>query len=559
MEATATATATAEFVCVDTETNGRMGDDCELTEVGAVLVGGGELHERFESLVRVERPLSRGIERFTGITQAMVDTAPPPEDVLPRLAELLDGRVLVAHSASFDRRVLAQAFDRAGLDWPDPPSLCTVALARRFAPLARQRKLAPLAESLGIEVAAVHRALVDADTCARVFCALFPKLCSAAPTLADALGLVAPRRRRSKRAEGRRVPKEERPDLSKLPRDPGVYVFRDARGRPLYVGKSISLRTRARAHFCAPAGWTERAEVVDYKPTASELGALVLENRLIKAWKPPGNVKLKRADGYVYIRARLDIAYPVLEVAPEPAAGRAFNVGPVRDRAAATELVDQLQSLFGLRHCGRAMRRREHPSAYGQMGRCLSPCLGDLDPNLYRRRLEEALGPFMSAGNGGEGLLDWIDDQMQAAAADRRYERAAVLLRRRQRLEGLLGRLSGLLEATHARSRLVLAQHPSKDRWDGFWIVAGRIADGGALPPPAELRDRTEQALAARPARGAPALVSPDEVDEIRIVQSWVAAHNPPAVSLEEVLSFAPSGLRERLRWWTNKEAMRWV
>jgi len=205
------------------------------------------------------------------------------------------------------------------------------------------------------------------------------------------------------------------------------------------------------------------------------------------------------------------------------------------------------------------MRRREHPSAYGQMGRCLSPCLGDLDPNLYRRRLEEALGPFMSAGNGGEGLLDWIDDQMQAAAADRRYERAAVLLRRRQRLEGLLGRLSGLLEATHARSRLVLAQHPSKDRWDVFWIVAGRIADWGALPPPAELRDRTEQALAARPARGAPALVSPDEVDEIRIVQSWVAAHNPPAVSLEEVLSFAPSGLRERLRWWTNKEAMRWV
>src|SRR3954468_13789482 len=277
--------ATAEFVALDVETSGRAGVLCEMTEVGAVLVGGGELHERYESLVRVERPLSRGIERFTGITQAMVDRAPPPEHVLPRVAELLEGRVLVAHSASFDRRVLAQAFERAGLDWPDPPYLCTVALARRFAPLARERKLAALAGSLGIDVEAVHRALVDADTCARVFCALFPKLCSAAPTLADALKLVTPRRR-AKRPEGRRVPKEELPDLSKLPRDPGVYVFRDARGRPLYVGKSISLRTRARAHFCAPAGWTERAEVVDYKPTASELGALVLENRLIKAWKP---------------------------------------------------------------------------------------------------------------------------------------------------------------------------------------------------------------------------------------------------------------------------------
>src|SRR4051794_16238866 len=503
MDCMATPTASAEFVCLDTETNGRAGDDCELTEVGVVLVGGGELHERFESLVRVERPLSRGIERFTGITQAMVDTAPPATEVLPRIAELLEGRVLVAHSASFDRRVLAQAFERAGLHWPEPPTLCTVALARRFAPLARQRRLAPLAESLGIEVAAVHRALVDAETCARVFCALFPKLCAAAGTLADALALVTPRRRRSKRVEGRRVPKEERPDLSKLPRDPGVYVFRDDRGRPLYVGKSISLRTRARAHFCAPAGWTERAEVVDYKPTCSELGALVLENRLIKTWKPPGNVKLKRADGYVYIRARLDIAYPVLEVAPEPAAGRAFNVGPMRGKAAAEELVDQLQSLFGLRHCGRAMRRRDHPSAYGQMGRCVSPCLGDLDPNLYRRRLEEALAPFSGEGDGGEGLLAWIDEQMASASAARRYERAAVLLRRRERLEGLITRLGGLLEAAHARSRLVLARHPSKDRFDAFWIVAGRVVDWGELPSVDALFLRTRNALDRRPsARG---------------------------------------------------------
>src|SRR5205807_1682841 len=107
--------------------------------------------------------------------------------------------------------------------------------------------------------------------------------------------------RRSTRREPKprrgRVPREERPDLSGLPDDPGVYVFRDEGGRPLYVGKSVSLRTRARAHFCAPAGWTDRAEVVDYVPTASELGALVLENRLIKRWRPPGNVKLKRSDG----------------------------------------------------------------------------------------------------------------------------------------------------------------------------------------------------------------------------------------------------------------------
>src|SRR3954453_1551091 len=92
MDPSATPIAAAEYVCVDTETNGRPGDDCELTEAGAVLGGGGELHERFESLVRVQRPLSRGIERFTGITQQMVDAAPPPEEVLPKLKEMVGYR-----------------------------------------------------------------------------------------------------------------------------------------------------------------------------------------------------------------------------------------------------------------------------------------------------------------------------------------------------------------------------------------------------------------------------------------------------------------------------------
>src|SRR3954452_11322034 len=522
--------ASAEYVCVDTETNGRPGEGCELTEVGAVLVGGGELHERFESLVRVERPLSRGIERFTGITQAMVDSAPPAREVLPRVKEMAEGRVLVAHSASFERRVLAQAFERAGIEWEQPPVLCTVAMARRFAPLARQRKLAPLAEALGIEVRAVHRALVDAETCAKVFCALFPKLCAAVGTIQDAIAMLSPRRRAPKQ-KGRRVPKEERPDLTKLPDDPGVYLFRDVRGRPLYVGKSVSLKSRARSHFCAPAGWTERAEVVDYRPTNSELGALVLENRLIKQWRPAGNKKLKSTDGYVYIRARLDISFPILEVAPEPAPGLAINVGPLRGSDSAKELVDQLNSLFALRHCGRKLPRRDHPSAYGQMGRCLSPCLRDLDPNAYRRRLDEALAPFSGAGDGGEALIARIEEQLAEASAAQKYERAAVLLRRRDRLAALVGRLSGLLEATHARSRLVLARHPSKERWDAFWIAAGSVADWGALPSdPEELAERTASALGAKPRRRQG--TTPEQVDEIRIVHTWIAAHDPPRLEL---------------------------
>src|SRR3954469_318050 len=94
--------ATLEFVAVDTETNGRAGEACELTEVGAVLVGGGELHDRWSSLVATHERLGRSIQRFTGITQQMLDDAPPPEAVLPQVADLLRGRATIAHSASFD-------------------------------------------------------------------------------------------------------------------------------------------------------------------------------------------------------------------------------------------------------------------------------------------------------------------------------------------------------------------------------------------------------------------------------------------------------------------------
>jgi len=540
------AVATAEFLVVDTETNGLGGEACELTEVGAVLVGGGELHDRWSSLVRCNRPLGRGIQRFTGITQEMLAGAPGLEEVLPPLAERLEGRVLVAHNAPFDRRVLRRGFELIGLEWPNPPVLCTAALARRLLPLQNRRGLGVLADALGIDVDVAHRALADAETCARVLCALFPRLCANAHTIADAVALTRSRRRKTV-GRKRKIPAvgvmPPQLDFADLPHDPGVYLFRDNSGRVLYVGKSISIRSRARAHFApssVPAAWTTQATVVDYQSTNSELGALVLENRLIKHHKPPGNIRLTKGDDRLcYIRCRLDIPFPILEVSGEPAAGHAVTIGPLRGRRLAQELVEQLDSLFGLRHCGRRLVLREHPSAYGQMGRCLSPCLGDLDPNLYRRRLDEALRLFVTGGDGGARLLAHVRVQMRKAADAQLYERAAWLRRRMRRLSVILERLGGALEATHARSRLILAPHPvDKDRHDAFWLVGGRVVDWGAAPSDEpDLEERTRVALRRGGRAGElGAHVPPHEVDELRIIATYLASHpDIPEVALEQL------------------------
>ena len=532
---------------LDTETNGLSGERCEMTEVGAVLVGGGELHDRWSSLCRTSAPLKRGIQRLTGISQAMVDSAPSLEEVLPPLRHRLENRILVAHNAPFDRRVLRQAFHRIGLEWPEPPVICTAALARALLPLQPRRGLGVLADALGIEVALAHRALADAETCARVLCALFPRLCANAATVAEALALLKPRRPTMRKPPrpgraGSVTRRIEPPavDFATLPKDPGVYIFRDDRGRVLYVGKSVSIRSRARAHFAPsspPAAWTRHATVVDYRTTCSELGALVLENRLIKELKPPGNQRLTRTDDrLVYIRCRLDIAFPILEVSPDPAAGHAVTIGPVRGRRLASELVEQLDSLFGLRHCGRRLPRRDHPSAYGQMGRCLSPCLGDLDPNLYRRRLDEVLGLFIDA-RSSQPLLDHVHGQMRAAAAQQHYERAASLRRRAERLGTILSQLGGVLEATHARPRLILAPHPSdRARAEAFWLVGGRLVDYGPVDGDRSVDDgpvsgedlirRTERAIRRAGRAGElGAHVPPDEIAEVRVIGSWLASH----------------------------------
>ena len=184
---------------------------------------------------------------------------PRPRTVLPELGDAAArARARRAQRRASTSRVLRQAFARAALEWPAPPVICTVALARRFAPLQRRRGLATLAAALGIEVDAVHRALPDARTCARVFCALFGRLCANAPTIGDALALLgaaqgplaAGRRSSARAASARTSPGSRTSRASTSSATPT--------GAPLYVGKSVDLRTRARSHFTTGATWAAR-------------------------------------------------------------------------------------------------------------------------------------------------------------------------------------------------------------------------------------------------------------------------------------------------------------
>ena len=218
-----------------------------------------------------------------------------------------------------------------------------------------------------------------------------------------------------------------------------------------------------------------------------------------------------------------------------PAGGHSVTVGPVRGRAAAAELVEQLNSLFGLRHCGRRLPRREHPSAYGQMGRCLSPCLGDLDPNLYRERLDAALRLFVDRRDGGAALLAHIDAQQRAAAEAQNYERAAWLQRRRGAARGpaAAARRPAARDARGHAARARAAPRGGAAASTRSGSPAGASSTGArSRRDRGELAARSAAALRAAPRPELGGWLPADEVAEARLVGAWLAAHEPPALEL---------------------------
>ena len=285
--------ATAEFLVVDTETNGLAGDACELTEIGAVLVGGGELHDRWETLLSVRTPLSRGIQRFTGISQTMVDEAPPAEAMLPEFAEQLRG----PRARRAQRRVRPPRA-RPGVRARGPavaePAVAVHGRARAPLPPAR----APAAPAAAGRVARdrgrghAPRARGRGDVRARLLRALRRGCAPTRRRSGDALALLRPPRprRRARGGHGRRRGADaRRAPAAARPRRPDRRPRRLRRAQRRGAGRSTSasrssVRARARAHFAPSSaeGGVGRAGR-DRRARGHELGA-----RRARPREPPG-------------------------------------------------------------------------------------------------------------------------------------------------------------------------------------------------------------------------------------------------------------------------------
>ncbi|WP_327681656.1 excinuclease ABC subunit UvrC [Kitasatospora sp. NBC_00458] len=230
-------------------------------------------------------------------------------------------------------------------------------------------------------------------------------------------------------------PSTYRPAPGAIPVSPGVYKFRDAHGRVIYVGKAKSLRPRLSSYFQDLAGLHPRtatmvttAASVEWTVVATEVEALQLEYSWIKEFDPRFNVKYRDDKSYPELAVTLDEEYPRVQVMRGAHKKGVRYFGPYGHAWAIRETVDLLLRVFPVRTCSNGVFKRARqvgrPCLLGYIGKCAAPCVGKVTPEEHRA-LAEDFCDFMAGRTGN--YLRRLEGEMQEAAADMEYEKAARL------------------------------------------------------------------------------------------------------------------------------------
>ncbi|WP_409416915.1 exonuclease domain-containing protein [Flavobacterium sp. PS2] len=274
------------YAILDIETTGGQFNEEGITEIAIYKFDGHEVVDQFISLVNPEIPIQPFVVKLTGISNAMLRSAPKFFEVAKRIIEITSDCVIVAHNASFDYRILRTEFRRLGYDF-EAKTLCTVELAKKLIPEQPSYSLGKLVRALGIPMADRHRANGDAMATVKLFKMLLEKD-TEKTIIKDFIKLE--------------VEKGIAPKLldivAQAPTKTGVYYIHNESGNLIYIGKSRNIKKRINQHFTGTNTKSKKiqAEVftVTYDETGSELIALLKESEEIKVNKPKYNRSQKK-------------------------------------------------------------------------------------------------------------------------------------------------------------------------------------------------------------------------------------------------------------------------
>ncbi|HEX6755883.1 MAG TPA: DEDD exonuclease domain-containing protein [Mycobacteriales bacterium] len=464
------------FVVVDLETTGGSADGEEITEIGAVKVRGGELLGEFATLVDPGRGIPAYVAVLTGITDAMVSAAPPIDGVLPAFLEFVGDAVLVAHNAPFDIGFLKAACARAERPWPGSRVVDTALLARRV--LTRDEvpdcKLATLAVHFKASTRPTHRALADARATVDVLHGLIERL--------GPLGVHSLDELRSFTAQVSEAQRRKRHLAEDLPHLPGVYVFRDATGRPLYVGTSKDIRTRVRHYFVASEQRSRMAEMValaervDPIVCAHSLEAEVRELRMIAEHKPPYNRRSRFPERGIWLKLTAE-HYPRLSVVRSVKDDGGTYLGPFGSRRSVERAMAAVHDALPLRQCADRLPAEPRGSAcaLAEMDRCGAPCEGRISKEDYAR----IAAVVRDAVHGDpRAVTEPLREKVRRLADAGRFEQAATVRDRLATFARACARVQRIAALTSIE-HLVAARPDGSGGWELSVVRRGRLVAAG--------------------------------------------------------------------------------
>ena len=376
---------------VDIETTGSHFERDRITEIAIISFQNGQT-TRFETLLDPEVYIPSGITVLTGISPQMVQGQPTFEERAQELFQELEDKIFIAHNARFDYGFLKAAFKRVGLDFK-PKVICTVKLSRLLFPEQKRHNLDTIIQTHGFTCASRHRAMGDADILLQ-----FWMLC------AERFGSETLQASVAKLLKQTSIPANIDESLVRsIPDTPGVYIFYADHQEYLYIGKSKTLRTRVMSHF--QQALTQRKEAkmslrvkhIEWVQTSGELGALLLESKLVKEHLPTMNVRLRRTTELCAWKLKsnhLGYSVPSLISKHDLVPGAQKDIyGPFRGKREAVEVLKKLAKNHNLCEAILALEKISpgKPCFGYQLKTCNGACIGLEKPALHNLKLTSAL------------------------------------------------------------------------------------------------------------------------------------------------------------------------
>ena len=377
------------YILLDLETTGAIPLRDRITEIALIHFKNGIEVDRWQTLVNPKIHIPDFIQSLTGITNQMVQDSPTFEEASGKLLGYLDGAVMCAHNVRFDHGFLKAEFKRIGIDLKQKV-LCTVKLSRKLYPQYKSHGLSAIMERHNFNCTNRHRAMGDVEVMLQLID--LAKKEHGLENLEMAVAELSKKQTLPSGIDGHLI--DDMPETS------GVYLFYGENNLPLYIGKSVNLRSRIMSHFSSDHSSTKEMRIsqqikhIEWVETAGEFGALLLESRLIKELQPIHNRKLRRERQLCsWLLSNNPETLPLISlVSEEQIIPKNMNnlFGTFRSKKQAMDIILKIADEYSLCLKVLGIEVGKGSCFRSQIKRCKGVCVGKEDKRLHFLRTQQA-------------------------------------------------------------------------------------------------------------------------------------------------------------------------